>query len=303
MQNVGDKIASVLIKEFKKYKKSAQYTYSDVIIQDINRYRARIAKGQVTTYNGTLPSSLSMFQLMIYYKSTKAGCSFQKCTTMVPPTYAVACVFDSAPELGKPLYIGSGSGTVNGCNDDSDCSNVFAGAMCGPEGLCGFSFPSTTISTPASTTEEEPILYDPCSSTMWTPTCTSTLISIAGRNAKFHNIFKYRHNDPNHNGDNIYDNQLVELAQWKENGGVNPLLMSWANEASVPDGQVIYTDESIKDFANASRARLAFRPQLNKPIYMASSYGANGCSANSDCSSVFAGATCGPKGLCVLSSP
>ncbi|PIO62975.1 hypothetical protein TELCIR_15444 [Teladorsagia circumcincta] len=107
------------------------------------------------------------FANMIYYKSTKAGCSLRKCETK----FAVACVFDSAPELGKPLYIGSGSATVNGCNDDSDCSSVFAGA-------------------------------------------------------------------------------IVELAQWKENGGVNSLMTAWANEASVSDGQVIYTDDGMKNFAN-----------------------------------------------------
>ncbi|KAK6013034.1 hypothetical protein OSTOST_21716 [Ostertagia ostertagi] len=55
-----------------------------------------------------------------------------------------------------PIYIEAGSGGVDGCNTDSDCNNVLPGAMCGPEGLCGFSFPSTTTSTSASTSYEEP---------------------------------------------------------------------------------------------------------------------------------------------------
>ncbi|XGW24660.1 hypothetical protein V3C99_006245 [Haemonchus contortus] len=88
--------------------------------------------------------NMKNFANMIYYKSTKAGCSYQSCSNLTSPVAVVACVFDSAPQLGKPIYPSTQG--VNGCNKDSDCSAVIFGTTCGPRGLCGYSFSHTTVS-------------------------------------------------------------------------------------------------------------------------------------------------------------
>uniref|UniRef100_A0A7I4XTN2 Cap-25 n=1 Tax=Haemonchus contortus TaxID=6289 RepID=A0A7I4XTN2_HAECO len=79
--------------------------------------------------------NLEMFANMVYYKATQVGCSYKKCSESQPPLHVLACVFDSAPQMNEQLYKVSGTG--KGCKSDSDCSNVFNGAVCGPEGLCG----------------------------------------------------------------------------------------------------------------------------------------------------------------------
>ncbi|XGW24668.1 hypothetical protein V3C99_006251 [Haemonchus contortus] len=191
---------------------------SELFMELINGYREKVAKGDLSTSSGSLPSSLQMFQVeyspelevyaqintiqcqpenftpsgssmsyytfyqtpgnylnkttvinlalacwmqeilytnfgnqvtytnqniedfanMIYYKSTKAGCAYQECNQIEPPRAVVACIFNSAPQLGKPIYPGTQG--VNGCNTDSSCSAVFSGTTCGPQGLCGYSF-------------------------------------------------------------------------------------------------------------------------------------------------------------------
>nr|CDJ84047.1 SCP extracellular domain containing protein [Haemonchus contortus] len=101
---------------------------------------------QVTYTNQTLQE----FANMIYYKSTKAGCAYQQCNQPAPPRAVVACIFNSAPETGEPIYLGTAG--VTGCNNDGDCSSVFNGTKCGPQGLCGYSFTTTTkIHSTAST--------------------------------------------------------------------------------------------------------------------------------------------------------
>ncbi|XGW24666.1 hypothetical protein V3C99_006249 [Haemonchus contortus] len=197
---------------------AAKLNQSELFIELINGYREKVAKGDLSTSSGSLPSSLQMFQVeyspelevyakintiqcqpenftppgssmsyytyyetpgnnpsnitlinlalaywmdemlntnfgsqvtytnqniqdfanMIYYKSTKAGCAYQQCNQIAPPRVVVACIFNSAPQLGKPIYPGTEG--VNGCNKDSSCSAVFSGTTCGPQGLCGYSF-------------------------------------------------------------------------------------------------------------------------------------------------------------------
>uniref|UniRef100_W6NVT1 SCP extracellular domain containing protein n=1 Tax=Haemonchus contortus TaxID=6289 RepID=W6NVT1_HAECO len=197
---------------------AAKLNQSELFIELINGFREKVAKGDLSTSNGPLPSSLQMFQVeyspelevyaqintiqcqtenftpprssmnyytfyetpgenlsnitvinlalaswmqeilntnfgsqvtytnqnmkdfanMIYYKSTKAGCAYQQCNQPAPPRAVVACIFNSAPQLGKPIYPGTQG--VNGCNKDSDCSAVISGTTCGPQGLCGYSF-------------------------------------------------------------------------------------------------------------------------------------------------------------------
>ncbi|PIO71839.1 hypothetical protein TELCIR_06252 [Teladorsagia circumcincta] len=75
---------------------------------------------------------------MIYYKSTKAGCYYQMCPKSAPKKYAVACVFNSAPQLNQPIYKAHQNRPGNGCNLDANCGEIFTGATCGPQGLCGF---------------------------------------------------------------------------------------------------------------------------------------------------------------------
>ncbi|VDO73943.1 unnamed protein product [Haemonchus placei] len=116
-------------------RKLCQYNVYEFFKQPI---REKVAKGDLSTSYGPLPSSLQMFQVMIYYKSTKAGCAYQECNQPAPPRAVVACIFNSAPQLGKPIYPGTQG--VNGCNKDSDCSAVISGTTCGPKGLCGYSF-------------------------------------------------------------------------------------------------------------------------------------------------------------------
>ncbi|XGW24669.1 hypothetical protein V3C99_006251 [Haemonchus contortus] len=91
--------------------------------------------GNQVTYTN---QNIEDFANMIYYKSTKAGCAYQECNQIEPPRAVVACIFNSAPQLGKPIYPGTQG--VNGCNTDSSCSAVFSGTTCGPQGLCGYSF-------------------------------------------------------------------------------------------------------------------------------------------------------------------
>ncbi|KAK6026530.1 hypothetical protein OSTOST_07490 [Ostertagia ostertagi] len=64
---------------------------------------AAVTDGQVTYTS----ERMKEFANMLYYKSTKVGCSYRACTT----TFAVACVFNSAPEIGKPIYMGSSFGS------------------------------------------------------------------------------------------------------------------------------------------------------------------------------------------------
>ncbi|PIO70435.1 hypothetical protein TELCIR_07712 [Teladorsagia circumcincta] len=45
--------------------------------------------------------------------------------------------------MGQPIYTAYTGGTITGCNTDENCSKIFAGATCGPQGLCGFNFPKT----------------------------------------------------------------------------------------------------------------------------------------------------------------
>ncbi|PIO71837.1 hypothetical protein TELCIR_06250 [Teladorsagia circumcincta] len=45
--------------------------------------------------------------------------------------------------MGQPIYTAYSDGTVTGCNTDENCSKIFAGATCGPQGLCGFNFTKT----------------------------------------------------------------------------------------------------------------------------------------------------------------
>ncbi|PIO66086.1 SCP-like protein, partial [Teladorsagia circumcincta] len=72
--------------------------------------------------------SIKDFANMFYYKSTKVGCSYQTCsaTNTMPAMYAVACAFNSAPQLGQPIYPANEGGAVLGCEVDSDCSDHYA---------------------------------------------------------------------------------------------------------------------------------------------------------------------------------
>uniref|UniRef100_A0A7I4XT78 SCP domain-containing protein n=1 Tax=Haemonchus contortus TaxID=6289 RepID=A0A7I4XT78_HAECO len=284
---------------------------------------------QVTYAN----QNLQEFANMIYYKSTKAGCACQKCNQPAPPRAVVACIFNSAPESGKPIYLGTAGAT--GCNNDEDCSSVINGAKCGPQGLCGYSSTTTKdhyhsgsfielingmrekVAKGDLSTSYGPL---PSSSQMFqveyspelevyaqinTIQCQNENYTPPGSSMSYYRFYETP-------GKNLSNITVINLA-----------LASWMQEILNTNfgSQFTYTNQNMKNFANmiyykSTKAGCSYQscsnltspvavvacvfdsaPQLGKPIYP-STQGVNGCNKDSDCSAVIFGTTCGPRGLC-----
>ncbi|WKX88518.1 hypothetical protein Q1695_008282 [Nippostrongylus brasiliensis] len=78
------------------------------IVGVINQLRTAIATAQDAQNNNAalyLPQSDQMFKLVVYYKSTLAGCAVAPlpCGT-TGKTNGFACVFNNQPQIGEPLY-------------------------------------------------------------------------------------------------------------------------------------------------------------------------------------------------------
>ncbi|CAJ0595099.1 unnamed protein product [Cylicocyclus nassatus] len=120
--------------------------------------------------------SMEAFANMIYYKSIAFGCMHKNCINEDNATsFAIACVYGSAPKIGEQLYIPNPKPkNKKGCTAHKTCKEVVSDGKCmtneentlGP--LCESNMTEVDVETTSSTASTQ------STSTTLTPTTTTT---------------------------------------------------------------------------------------------------------------------------------